>query len=186
MKLIFLGSLFCISLLVNCSSIGYENDATEVVVSDRVIGFLYWYKTHSENLNSISVVKYPSENDTLGYYRINFDSTKKYISLLENGGFFSPKFLDNINKRFEVANNLYKKTKQNDGPPEGLEYDYFMKSQDFDLNSDSIISSAKIPFIKINNNQAIVVISFDKNGKLKYTLEKINNRWLLDDIELVN
>lgn len=94
--------------------------------------FLTWYKANYDQVNHIQFAPLTA-NDIAGYYRVNFDSVAKYQQHLKASGYFSDKFLADQLQYFKTVSHELEKSHQNDGPPEGLEYDLLLYTQEPEL-----------------------------------------------------
>ena len=147
--------------------------------------FYKWYKTKYKFLNSIPLVKM-DDNPNIPY-SMNYNSTERYLSVLKSSGFFSDTFISYYRNYFKKIDAMFKKTKQNDGPVDGLDYDFIMHSQEpesylTDLNN--------LRLTVVNNLPNKVVIKVKSKYDLKsyqlFTLEKLNNRHLIGKIDFVS
>jgi hypothetical protein len=88
---------------------------------------LKWYKLHRQELDKIQIVGIPPDT---GRYRVNFDSVRRYLSEFRGTGLFTERFLRDKYSYFQRCEARFAKTHQNDGPPEGLDTDLLLYTQE--------------------------------------------------------
>lgn len=137
--------------------------------------FLVWYKDNYTQLNSLEIVK----KDDKDNYTVDFNKSKLYLANLNKGGFFDEEFISNLSKHFDKCEKRFTEDPQNDGPPQGFDYDLILLTQDIQSVFDKI-STLKIIEEKATDNKASVKIDVDMrlDFKLKYF-----NGWRIYEIE---
>lgn len=158
-----------------------DSDAREFVKS-----CLKWYKTRIHYINtSIHFVDINMQRPTT--YRINYNETEKYLSILKSSSFFSDKYLNYYRSYFQKIDSNFQKTKQDDGEPEGLDFDLIMHSQE----PESILQNLNeihLIVLKSSTNDKVLVkmkTKFDLNAFSLFELSKTNNSYIIDKIEFV-
>jgi hypothetical protein len=162
-----------------------SKDAPEDVVK----GFLKWYNTNFDTIYKFETIKggalEQSKNPT-NYY-VDFKVVDEYIDYFRKSGFFTNDFLNQYKNIFVEGEKQFKKEPQNDGPPEGFDFDYFMMTQD-DFTADlKNVDQLKFDSKKIDDQTATVIFEF-KNSlmKYKYTLKSKEGKWQIDKIENIS
>jgi hypothetical protein len=105
-----------------------QNDSTCYI--SAVKNLLSWYSKKYDTLNSIQLVDMPSAKDSMDCYHVNFDSANKFIEILQSTNYFTKTYLDNMHRYFQKCETKLLSTRQKDGPPEGLEADLILFTQD--------------------------------------------------------
>lgn len=109
------------------NNIVYKIDSSNCI--SKIVGFINWYKKSTVSLDKINIVMRDAEDST---YRINFKNAKQYLNFLSSSGYFSPIFIKTLDENFKLCDENFIKTKQNDGPPEGLDSDLVLNTQERD------------------------------------------------------
>jgi len=144
-----------------------------------VYNFLLWYKNNYDAINKVELINNTGMNaDTSKYYSVNFNGTEKYLKMLKSSGYISEKYIEKWRKYFLEHDENFKKIRQNDGPPDGFEYDFVLLTQD---DAFSRIDNPKL--IDVKENALSSVVKIDVLVKLKFSLTKNNNKWQIDTIE---
>jgi hypothetical protein len=149
--------------------------------SDQVIStvhdFLVWYKTNYKSLNGFDLV--PRTQNDSSQYRVNLDECGKMIEKLRSGGFFTKEALDGLQAYFVKCDENMLKEKQNDGPPDGLDGDLILCTQETD-ECLSKIGTAEYKDVSMVGADAklTVVLIYDLPVKLK----KENGTWKISKI----
>lgn len=144
---------------------------------NNIKGFLKWYKTNYERVGKL-------QNETVALvgkgtasqYRVNFKNVEKYISALRSSGYFSEIFFQYKRQYFKKADEKLLKTKQNDGPPEGFEYDFILFTQEPETILDNIDS------LKLESVQTGVIKLIANDHILLFSINVKNDNCLFNDI----
>lgn len=154
-----------------------------------VISFLTWYKDKEKIIEKIDLINnFTNSYDSAKFYSVNFDSTNKYLSLIKASGFVSNNYVKKWLDYFIESDKRLKANPQNDGVPDGFEYNFIMHSQDWE---DALKQLDKVKIIRreIRSKNATVIVRFDSdiysNYQLEYDLTKENEIWLIDEIKNV-
>jgi hypothetical protein len=162
-----------------------QKEAPEKVVKD----FLSWYGKNFENIYQFQTIKGgPAENpeNSVNYY-VDFKVVEEEINYFKKAVFFTDNFLNQYKNIFVEGEKRFKKDPQNDGPPDGFDYDYFMMTQD-DFEKDlKNVDQLKFDSKKIDDQTSSVIFEF-KNSlmKYKYTLKSNSGKWQIDKIENIS
>lgn len=147
-----------------------------------IIDFLHWYKNNMTRLDSFSLVNTAFGGDTTKFYSVNFEATEAYLAEFKKSGFVSDKYVQVMRGYFKKCDDYLKKHPENDGPPDGFEFDLVMWSQEYDEDLANIDKS-KVIDQTIADNKATVKLGFPTGGHLLYKLSKQGDKWLIDRIE---
>lgn len=149
-----------------------------------ILNFLKWYKDNGTNL-AIDLVSGNSggEWDSTKFYAVNFPATEKYLKTLTETGMLSNKYADKWRDYFKKCDKQFKDQPQNDGPPEGFEYDFVLFSQEDPGLSE--LDKIKFDVLKKDANLAQIQVNFPSDYHYNYHLSKRGQHWTIDNIEPV-
>lgn len=116
--------------------------------------FLIWYKN---NFDSISDAQ-DSLIDFDTYYRPKYDKVDTYINVLASSGFFTEEYISNFKNDIIKAMDQLLEFKQNDGPPEGFDYDFFF-GHEYDSYLTMIPDSISVESIRKTKELKIVKVA---------------------------
>ncbi|THU39745.1 hypothetical protein FAM09_14725 [Niastella caeni] len=147
--------------------------------TNTIMAFLKWYKTNYEIVNPMQDAVVSLKGDSANaIYRVDFDAAEKYLATLRASGFFSERFLQRTLQYFKGADVNLVKTKQNDGPPEGFEFDFLLLTQE----SESLLAhykSSKTAFIAPNQVKLVL-----PENTLFFTVQVQQGNCIIDSIGL--
>ena len=103
------------------------------------------------------------------------------MASLRSSGCLSEAYLQDLKDYLVLCNKRLQKYPQNDGPPDGLDFDLVMKSQDYEHVWDSL-STAKVIGKRIDGGNAGIEIRFASFAKEKYFLSLHGQNWQIDSI----
>lgn len=186
--------LLSLLFVLICSN-SAKSDATNLInekiacnsnKSDDAVAFMKdffkWYKTQSEYLNKIHVVNMNFK--TNAPYRINFQETERYLSILKLSGYFSENYISYYRDYFKKIDLTLQKTKQNDGTVDGLDFDFILHSQE----PESYLKNLDVIQLSVvNSSVSKVIIKMKTKLDPAYALElfyltKVNGKYLIDKI----
>lgn len=161
--------------------------SSESTPSEAVIDFLNWYSHNRSSLASNHLVNNADGEvfDSTKFYSVNFKATKEYLSRLKESGFVSEIYLNNWKQYFRQAEEHFQANPQNDGAPEGFEYDFVLLSQEIDEDLANT-NKAKVLSNSIQNTKATVVLQLASGQKLRFFLTKQKHHWRIDKVEQAN
>jgi hypothetical protein len=180
-------ALFFLLVLSACSGNVAETKNADTVsakpIQKRVVDFLKWYRNNFDTVNSYATVNNFPPSDSTKYYSVNFEETNKYLQALKKSGFVSSQYLETWQRYFETCDEKFKEIHQNDGPPEGFEYDFVTLSQEYqDILAD-------IDHVKILHADSITDTSNAANIDIElygyhyeYKLIREQHVWLINEI----
>ncbi|MEI7597436.1 MAG: hypothetical protein WCK02_16930 [Bacteroidota bacterium] len=164
-----------------------RNDSIKYAVSYKdqlkvVVDFLYWYRDYESNSHKINMVNNCTNKfDSTKFYSVNFKGTEQYLSDMKKSGFLSEKYIEQWRTYFKQCDLSFKKNPQNDGPPEGFEYDFVMFSQDYE-DDLAKLNKINIGKYKGDSNKFYLTIIFPSTQSLEFFLSINDGKWLIDDI----
>ncbi len=147
--------------------------------------FFKWYKTKVDYLNNhIYPIKMDIPNNAP--YRINFNETEKYLSVLKSSGFFSDNYITYNRDLFKKIDLTLQKTKQDDGTVDGLDYDPIVHSQEPNSILENL-NNIKLIVIKSLVSEITIKMQtpFDRDTYSLYYLKKTNGKYLIDKIDFL-
>lgn len=166
-----------IQITTDIASLNYSNDTLLMIQS--VKGFLHWYKNNYAKANSFGF----TYQDKQGNYQVSVNQGKEYLKFLKSSGFISDKYVDIWLKYFKDKAKYLLENLQNEGPPEGFEFDLVLITQEPELVLNEIDN---LQFLVSENdgNKAILQII----GEFGYDIELINEngKWMIDYIATMN
>jgi hypothetical protein len=184
--------LLAIPFLLCCSENGQSKDnqqketetidSSNIKAANTVINFYKWYR-NNQNIQNCLVKNSCSETfDSTKFYAVDFDATEKYLSTLKQTGYISDKYISDWRTYFKECDENLKKYPTNDGVPDGFDYVFVTKSQDFEEELNTV-EKAKISKVINENGKKIITIKFLTGAELNFELSFINNRWYIDKIK---
>jgi hypothetical protein len=147
-----------------------------------VLAFLKWYKDNGSGLGDDLVLN--NGNNKQGptkFYAVNFPATETYLAKLAETGMISSKYVEKWRDYFKKADQNFKKNPENEGPPEGFDYDFITFSQEDP--GLGVLDKTKTTVTYNEKNSAIVLISFPSTYQYKYFLTKHGQGWQIDEIQ---
>ncbi len=139
-----------------------------------VLNFLRWYKDTYDAVYCIELI------DTSGsFYRVNFEGTEAYLSLLEQSRYISPEYIKRWQLYFKKCDENFKITKQTDGPAEGFEFDFVLWTQTIDETLDAIDNPELLSSIEQNGTH---VVKVQISMRLGFRLSQYGEAWKIDEI----
>jgi hypothetical protein len=153
------------------------------------IDFLKWYRDNRKRLIKIQLVNNEDnagkdKYDTTKFYSVNFDSAEKYLKEFRQSGYVSDTYIDKWKQYFKKCDANFKKNPQNDGIPDGFDYDFVMLTQEFQEQLSNINKiKLTVNTDNIDKDKAIVEMQLYSFGRLTFSLTKYDGRWKIDDIK---
>ncbi len=175
--------IFGYSTIINSqkSNSKYEKlHNTKSEITKPIRGFLAWYKSNYLRLYEY-LLTYSDSNKN---YRVNKINSEKYLKEIQSTGFVSKEFIRLWREYINSQDEKFKMNPQNEGPPEGFDFDLMLNTQEPEevLNK---IPQIEYKLIEVKNNTSIV----HADTKMKdwiYVIEliKIRDKWYIDYISL--
>ena len=132
-----------------------------------------WYAQNYDEINRIDTVDF----DGGGYYDINMENVYLYISKFKNSGYFSDNYIKNLENQFKYIKNDLQENKQDDGVVEGMEYDWFLRTQEIDYMLD-IINTMELKNIGSFLEDGKEYVFYDS---LNLQVKKYGDEWLIEE-----
>ncbi len=140
-----------------------------------VVLFLHWYKTHMQAVN-----RYPLVRQLPGKpYSVNLKNGEHYLAILKSSRLLTDGYLDQWRTYFRERNEGFRLKPQDEGPPDGFEYDLVMLTQDVDKQL-AALKSLKINRVNVVKNRATVTLTL--LGAYEFRLVHQNGQWRIDGI----
>jgi len=153
----------------------------EGIPDSAVFNFLRWYAKNVNRISEINLVNNNGSNDSTKFYSVNFPATEIYLNALKESGFISGQYINTWHEYFKKRDEHFKSHPQNEGPPEGFDYDLVMQTQDIEdiyhLDKATVISKS------VNDGGANLKIRFLHGQELVFLLSKPDDAWLIDKID---
>lgn len=147
-----------------------------------ILNFLRWYRANNTQLKKIEVVTHSTHPDSAKYYVVNAEGTEKYLDELKKSGFVSDKYIARWRAYFNKCSEDLRKTPQTEAPVKGLDFDFVMLSKDCEDDLGHIEKST-VEHQKIANDEGSVTVGLPTVGRLRYWIEKQDDKWLIVDIK---
>ncbi len=183
-------------LLLACSSISYAQSkvANDTSVKAVAIKFLKWYfgKEIDTSLNAkrdTAIIHEDIVTPENGKpYRVNFKVARNYMLFLKSSRMLSDYYLKELEKYFVRCDSNFVKYPQTFHVPHGFEFDFVLKSIDYD-NIENNVDNSVIALYerkrnKVNMKLDFIIKNSASNRVESYTfqLSKHNSKWLIDKI----
>lgn len=187
MKAIFWGLL--LFLLLACKPSGETSpvagsDMSEVAPNDTlamtntVKGFLKWYKDNYEKANSFGF----TYQDKQGNYHVSVQQCEEFLKYLKSSGYISDVYVGLWMQYFKDKAEYLEKNLQNEGPPEGFEFDLVLITQEPELVFKEV-DKMKCSVMERKGDKATLQID-----GLGYNIDlgKENGKWMIEYIATEN
>lgn len=163
---------------INVSHIGsINNDSLRMI--QTVTGFLHWYKANYTEANSFGF----TFQDKKGNYQVSISQSKKYLEFLKSSGFISEKYVIAWLKYFKDKAQYLQENLQNEGPPEGFEFDLVLITQEPELVLNNINN---LQFVIVENSRSKAILQVIGEFSYDFELIKENGKWMIEYIATNN
>ncbi len=158
--------------------VGLNNSNDKLEMIKTVKGFLHWYKKNYTKANSFGF----TYQDRNGNFQVSTTQGLEYLKFLKSSGFISQKYVDVWLKYFMDKAQYLKENPQNEGPPEGFEFDLVLITQEPELVFKEI-EKMTFTVTEKKGDKAILQI----NG-LGYNIDlvKESGKWMIEYIATEN
>ncbi len=155
---------------------------------ETVKNFMKWYINNTNKLNNIKTIGggCTNQTETAKNYFVDFKEVDKYLSELKRSGFLTEKIIEKERDLFTISDKDFKENPVNDDPPYGFDYDHFFLTQESFEEDLPNIDKAKYTIVEKYEFNSTIKFQLPCCGKYKYSLKKINSKWLIDNIETAN
>lgn len=157
-----------------------EQQKEEAEVRQTVRSFLLWYAENASAIKSVTLVPASRDGDPNNTYSVSMDSLDLFISKLKSSGYLSDHYLTMMKEYVGDCDRLMKN--QTDGPPQGLDFDLVLRTND----SKTAISKIKsgFDFSSYRQRNGISTINALLIFPLSFELIKDGDRWFIIRIDL--
>lgn len=147
-------------------------------------GFFIWCKNNQAPLDSINIIG-DTGKGTPKYYKVDIAATEKYLAVIDKSGLVSKAYLAKWQKYFRQQADSLRVHPQNDGPPNGFDFNLLTYSQEPELYLANP-RKAKQHTELLTPNRAVVKLDFTTEPKYPdyriFHLTRTNSTWLIDSI----
>lgn len=150
-----------------------QKDTSQVI--HTITDFLKWYKTNYTEIHKTGL-SYTNEQ---GFYQVDTVACQRYLDKLLSSGYLSQEYKKLWEAYFDSKAEWWKTNSQNEGPPEGFDYDLVLLTQEPELyyNQPDTLAYEVIEF---SDQMAVVAVKSDWTLYFEMTLEK--GKWKIDYI----
>jgi hypothetical protein len=150
------------------------------IIVKRVYGFMKWYKINYKQTNSFPLTYTDGSNN----YQVSLTNCDKYLSHLKSSKFISQEYIRLWREYFQSKAENFKTNVQNEGPPEGFDFDFVLHSQEPELIFQSL-EKLRYTMDEMSNTKAVITVHSEwEDWKYSVELSKINKIWYIDYISL--
>jgi hypothetical protein len=150
------------------------------LIVNRVYGFIKWYKINYKQINNFPLTYVDASNN----YQVNLINCDKYLAQLKSSKFISQEYIRLWREYFQSKAENFKTNVQNEGPPEGFDFDFVLHSQEPELIFQGL-EKLKYTIEEMNNSKAVIIVHTEwEDWKYAVELSKIKNLWYIDYISL--
>lgn len=175
-------------ILVFYPSIKLSAQTDEKSIEQTIIGFLHWHKkTKKDSVKQrYLIIKDIAINKKFKHQTIDKKGVEKYLHFLKRSNYLSEAYLNSLRGYFyKIGEDLDKSPairKSAIVKIDGLDLDFILQTFEPEEILD-FIAQGVFQQIAILSDKAIVQFYIpDSSTKMLFTLTKINDRWLIDDI----
>lgn len=164
---------------VKTDVVSLKQSKDSLLMVQTVKGFLSWYKNNYAEANGFGLT-YQDKQD---FYHVNLTQGEKYLSFLKSSGFISDKYVAIWSKYFKDKAAYMEENLQNDGPPEGFEFDLVLITQEPELVLKEI---DKLQFMVSENTGDNAILQITGEYGYDFELVKENGKWMIEYIATMN
>ncbi len=155
------------------------SDSTKMV--QTVKQFIRWYKHNYQKMYSRPLVK----KDTDGNYEVDLPECKRFLETLRSSGFISNTYCSLREQYFTDKQKNFKEFPQNEGPPEGFDFDLVLITQEPEYIWNGI-DTFQYPILQLSDGKGIVGMKGGYDFDYEFELGKENGIWKIDYIATPN
>ena len=146
-----------------------------------VLNFFQWYRNNVNQLKKIKLVDKITV-DTVSYYAVNFTATEQYLAEMKKSGFVSEEYIRYWRNYFKKRDEDLHKTPQHTGTAKGFDIDFVMLAKEYEEDL-STIEQSTVNSENITNDKGTITIGLPTVGRLKVTIEKQGDKWMINEIK---
>lgn len=141
-----------------------------------------WYAENYSELNDIFNKTVDFDFEGGGYCQINMENVYLYTAKFKNSGYFSDNYIKNLENRFEEIKKNLEENKQNSRDVDGMDYDWFLTTQEIDYYLNIITNEMKLKDIVTYGDEVdSLCISNEESGKsIILEIKKYGDEWLIE------
>lgn len=173
---LFSNNIPCLAFAENPNHIIDSKDSTNAVKTIRQ--FLKWYKANYKKSSAFRLVG----TDKSGYYFVDLKVCAKYLKHLKSCGYTTDIYIQRWQKYFSEMAQNFLDNPQNEGPPEGFDYDLISGTQEPELFYNP---SVNLNFTIVKADKLKVVIKSSDIWEHQFTMSKSSGKWKIDDIQML-
>lgn len=149
------------------------NDSSAMV--ENVKSFFTFYKINYSKANDFNLIT----TDSMGNYQVEIKECKAYLDFLSTSGYLSALYTDEWTSYFNERAISFKINPQNEGPPEGFDYDLVTLTQEPELVFNHV-HDLKFNIVSANESVAKLIMK----GEWTYivNMHKENGIWKMSSI----
>lgn len=148
-------------------------------MQETVKDFLRWYKTHYTKANSFGF----TYQDKQGNFHVSIAQGEEYLNFLKSSGYIADKYVELWLQYFKDKALYLEENPQNEGPPEGFEFDLVLITQEPELMLNEI---ENLQFAVSENNGEKAILQVAGNWGYDFEMTKVNGKWLIEYIATMN
>jgi len=154
--------------------------------------FLTWYRPKRESFGNLPIVPawLTDDGDTTDIYKVDFKVAEQYLDAIRLSGFVSEKYLADERTQLQRADSTMRAERQSAGPPQGLEYNRIVFSQNPDADLEKLLRTK--PAVTISGDKARVYFpqlpkseDLRDGADLEFLLVPQQGKWVVDNIRSV-
>jgi len=150
-----------------------------LAMQETVKAFLRWYKTNYTKANSFGY----TYQDKQGNFHVSVAQGEEYLKFLKSSGYIAAKYVELWLQYFKDKADYLEKNLQNEGPPEGFEFDLVLITQEPELMLNEI-DNLQFAVSERNGDKAILQVA--GHWGYDFELTKENGKWLIEYIATLN
>lgn len=141
--------------------------------------FLHWYKENYEKANSFGF----TYQDKQGNYHVAMGECEAYLGFLKSSGYLSDEYINLWMRYFKEKAEYMEENPENQGPPEGFEFDLVLITQEPELVLNTINDKL---FAVVENSGTKAVLQMGGEEGYDFDMVKENGKWMIAYIATMN
>lgn len=186
-------------LLINaysrCAAQQQQPNADTESIKTSINNFFEWYKLNIKTIQQSDIVNGPNSIfvvktvGSLSRPAINTIAVEKHIAVFKSSNSVSAIFLNTLRKHYKEMEKVMKELKP--APAKKLRTDTIVVNLDmlFGFDLEEVLNNYQAGIyndIYIKNTKAVTKFFIeDHSNEIQFTLSKIKNRWMIDDIKYI-
>lgn len=145
-----------------------------------------WYARYQDQLNSMPFVPAANDEDTTNYYAVDFRAVERYMALLHQSGQLAPAYLEDHRRYFRQCQDSLLAHPQTQGPPQGLDFDRVLYTQDAEAQTQLVLRSRPVSIVTGRDSARVVYRwqerDMSEGPDLAFSLLKEQGHWQIQAI----